>query len=90
MYNSSCKKCYLNSSCVKYHTERKSRKNRQKSEAESSNAMMIRKNMEKEEAEKILLPPEHYVELSPQLRNGTGAYPIVQGRVKTLPYSFFC
>ena len=52
MYNSSCKKCYLNSSCVKYHTERKSRKNRQKSEAESSNAMMIRKNMEKEEAEK--------------------------------------
>lgn len=52
MYNSSRKKYYLNSSCVKYHTERKSSKNRQKSEAESSNAMMVRKNMEKEEAEK--------------------------------------
>ena len=52
MYNSSCKKYYLNSSHMKYLTERKSSKNRKKSEAESSNAMMVRNNMEKEGSRK--------------------------------------
>lgn len=37
---------------MKYHTERKYSKTRQKLEAESSNVMMVRKNMEKEKAEK--------------------------------------